>query len=532
MLKRRLRAPIVFVLALAIVGTMFAGTALATQSPTENGVVPSLINGTSNNASLCSVQYPGSTELKFDPPTSGTLSQDGLSVTMTRPSTLTPSNANSIDWSVTGGTILAVIVKDGVDGSNNYDYTGTGYTSDRYLTTPNDGAKGISNVKFCYEGDTTPDAAPLVIDKDAAGTYENKYTWTIQKSVSPTGTIYTNKDTVTANYSVTVTRDSGTIGSVQVTGNITVTNPNGAEVSISGVTDELSDGTLCAVTGGGAQGLQPGDTEFVYACDLASLPEDPLTNKATVAWGEQQVGGAFLAAGSDVIEAVPVNFTGEDIDECVDVTDTVQGILGTVCDGGETFTYSRTITVVPGCTVYPNTATYTTNDTKTTGSASASLTICQTNKGGYTMGYWQNKNGQNDIKTFGKTFCGTLKTSYQNVLGAGTPMLDCSTDALFQSSVKEIIKAAESSGDGVAMFRAQFLATALSVRKTPALGSTGVSVDGSLFTPPTGDCLTVSALLDAADDSFLTLSADKTNLLTVKDYFDDINNNEKVTCVP
>src|SRR5688572_23553871 len=113
---------------LLVVG--LAGTALAAQNATDGGITPTLITGTSNNASLCSVLYPGTTELKVNAPfTSPHELTDGtLTVKVIRPSTssTTPTTDNSIDWEhVSGPDVVAVIVKDGVDGANNYNYQGS-----------------------------------------------------------------------------------------------------------------------------------------------------------------------------------------------------------------------------------------------------------------------------------------------------------------------------------------------------------------------------------------------------------------------
>jgi len=514
-----------------------AGTALAAQNATDGGITPTLITGTSNNASLCSVQFPGTTELKVDAPTSGTYSDGTLTVTVTRPSTSTvgPSTSNSIDWAwVSGPTVVGVIVKDGVDGSNRYDYSSSNLTSDKYLTTPNNGAKGISNIKFCYGGGEPADEAlPLIISKTAAGSYEKAYDWTIAKDLTSPSTVYTSAHTVTSNYRVKVTRDAGTVQNFVVAGTITVENKNDGAVTIDQPTDVLSDDTVCTVTGGALTVPANDSVTFDYECDLGdptNIPSD-LRNTAKVTWpADADVNGKVLAAGEDT-DTVDVAFSqGDEIDECTDVSDSLKGPLGTVCEndlvyGEKVFTYSITHTVNPGCRDITNVAKSTTNDTGTEDTDDATVRICQVNKHGFTLGYWGNKNGQSDIGNFGTTTCNALKTSYPTVLSG----LNCTSVTTFKSSVKSILDA-NASGTGEAMFKAQFLATALSVRKTAALGTTYVRVNGSLL--GTGNCITVNQLLAAAEASYNTLKANKMNLLAVKDYFDQINNNMKVTCAP
>ena len=117
-------------------------------------VTPTIIPGADNLDKTCAVVMPGTIELKYDaePPDGTTPYSDGtLSVSIVKPSTLAGS-LNSFDWTKTSGSVvvMGVIVKDGVDGANWYDYSPDGSTADTYLTTPFDGDKGISHISFCY----------------------------------------------------------------------------------------------------------------------------------------------------------------------------------------------------------------------------------------------------------------------------------------------------------------------------------------------------------------------------------------------
>jgi hypothetical protein len=227
---------------------------------------------------------------------------------------------------------------------------------------------------------------PLTITKDAIGAYTNTFAWTITKDVDKT-TVTQAGGSATFNYTVKVSHDAGAISGIQVSGTITVFNPNvdsnndPVEVSGVGVTDTLSDGTSCAVTGGSDATLTAVETSFAYTCDLTSLPQGKLDNKATVSWPEQFLdNGSLLAAGSADFTFKDVTFTETKVDECVNVTDSFKGVLGAVCVGDANptnFTYARTVSVPrSGCVSYDNTATFTTNDTGTTGSASKTITVC------------------------------------------------------------------------------------------------------------------------------------------------------------
>lgn len=225
------------------------------------------------------------------------------------------------------------------------------------------------------------EAKPLTIVKDAAGTYDRTYTWDIDKAVDDDTLEGREGTSVTANYTVTVEHDGGEVDNIGVTGDITVFNPNGAAVTAD-VTDVLSDGTVCTVDGG-TDAVIPamGDTVLGYTCDLTSLPQGQLDNTATVTWEEQTLGNTdHLAAGDESFTYDDVTFTGNDIDECIDVDDTVEGTLGTVCVGDDNPTelsYDRTWNLdTPGCQDYDNTASFETNDTGSTDDASQSVEVC------------------------------------------------------------------------------------------------------------------------------------------------------------
>ena len=106
------------------------------------------------------------------------------------------------------------------------------------------------------------------------------------------------------------------------------------------------------------------------------------------------------------------NPTVELVDESVAVTDSMGGTLGTVnaADGPKTFTYTKTIgpytAAQCGSKTVDNTASYVTNDSGSTGRASASVNVTVTCPplGGctHTIGYWKNHAGfgpQADVVT-------------------------------------------------------------------------------------------------------------------------------------
>jgi hypothetical protein len=331
---------------------------------------------------------------------------------------------------------------------------------------------------------------PLTITKDANGAYDNTYTWSITKDVDKT-IVKQIGGSATFNYTVTVTHDGGTVSNVTVAGTISVFNPNvdssnnTVPVDIDGVTDQLSDGTVCTVTNGGPQTLTQFQTDFAYSCDLSALPQGELDNTATVSWSAQFLdNGALLDAGSADFTFSNISFAENAIDECVNVTDSYAGTLGTVCVGDanpKSFTYARTIAVPANdCLSYDNTATFTTNDTGATGSASQTVTVCGPAKtGALTIGFWKNTNGNSLIQNYCAPVGKTSLAAYLSGLGAGSgPFADAAGKSCSQlvTYVNNILKGA-SATDMNKMLKAQMLGSTLDVYfSTPSLGYTTTAV--------------------------------------------------------
>ncbi|MCX6395548.1 MAG: hypothetical protein NTV23_03595 [Propionibacteriales bacterium] len=310
----------------------------------------------------------------------------------------------------------------------------------------------------------------LEILKDAAGSYVRTYDWDITKVADKT---YVKQvgGTTTINYTVEPTHDAGTVSLVTVTGTISVFNPNNEAVEGVTVSDVLSDGTVCTVTGGTDATILVGDNTFPYTCSPASLPAAQLDNTATATWTTQAVDGGTLNGSASSFTFSSVTFTSSSTDECVTVTDTFAGTLGTRCVGdaadGTSYTYPRTITVVPNCSLYDNTATFTTNDSAATDSASASVTVCgPLATGAKTIGFWQNKNGQGIISGGANTPMTTTcaSTTYLRSLAPFQDLTAGSKCADVAKYVAKVLGAATAAGPTMnAMLKAQMLATALDV---------------------------------------------------------------------
>ncbi|HEX2864150.1 MAG TPA: hypothetical protein VHN99_06255 [Deinococcales bacterium] len=336
---------------------------------------------------------------------------------------------------------------------------------------------------------------PLTVIKDAAGAYYRIYYWHVAKTVDKPQVKQVGGN-VTFNSTVTVSHDDGHPWLSRVSGTISIVNPNvdaslaTVPVAITGVTDQLSDGTACTVVNGGAQTLTQFQTDFAYSCDLVTkVPAADVTNTVTVGWGQQDLSnGTTLAAGSASFGVtVPKGtFVETVIDSCANIRDSSAGALGTVCLSGSNptiYTYQRTVPVPQyGCQSYDNTASLVTNDSASVtchdDPNSVTVKVCgPANTGGLTMGFWQNKNGQGIITGGGSTL---------GVCNSGTwlrqfaPFQDLSTTASCAATatyVFNVVKAASAGGDAMnPMLKAQMLATALDVYfSDPTLGGNKIN---------------------------------------------------------
>lgn len=254
-------------------------------------VTPTVIPGASNTDKTCAVVLPGSTELKIEPVPDGTYSSnDGmLAVNIVKPS-VGATSINSFDWT-SNIPVSVVIVKNGNDGANKYDYTADPVKGDNYLTTPFDGDKGISHISFCY---FPVQYKELKVKKTAEGTYERKIEWSLDKMVdvaSHTGTA--GLEAGSSTWKV-VADKTETIGNYQVTGSIEIYNPNSYEVPFS-VIDMLNDGTYASVSCP-AYTVPAGAT---LTCTYTAAPPDKSAtkNKVVVTPDDKMIPG-----GSDTVD--------------------------------------------------------------------------------------------------------------------------------------------------------------------------------------------------------------------------------------
>ena len=160
--------------------------------------------------------------------------------------------------------------------------------------TASNGTSDSASVQVCR-------AADLSVTKTATGSLTRTYLWDITKSLpdSVPGAVPAST-VVNLPYSVVVSSTGHTDSAYKVIGSITVTNPNTWQpVTLTGLSDQLGDGTSCTILTGDVPGTLPasGSATFTYECVYAAgaSPAYTGTNTATATWNSA---AAHTANGS------------------------------------------------------------------------------------------------------------------------------------------------------------------------------------------------------------------------------------------
>lgn len=245
----------------------------------------------------------------------------------------------------------------------------------------------------------------LEVSKDAFASAVTARRWSITKISEPVTLTLEMNQTAPVNYSVTVDTDGAAVESAWVvTGTITVNNPCAVTAPIADIVDVILPTPNITATLACEEDvpfeLPAGDTLLCeYAAELPDASER--LNTVTVMQdspAEEERGVAPEPEVLAITATADVRFTdGEpvEIDECVDVSDSVGGPLGTVCATDQlprAFTYARTVGPFAECgsQAVTNTATMTTTDTLATTSITHTLAIAIQCRGCvYSHGYWK-----------------------------------------------------------------------------------------------------------------------------------------------
>lgn len=509
------------VIVAAVVSLLAALVPMFMQPATAASVTPTFVTG---NASCGQLGFLH--EVKFNGvPANGphNITVDGVN------GVITISNSTNFSFSFTSTIGVSAVFVKAANGGNLFVYDPPAPTfGDTNLFSPPTNPGGpqaqISHVSFCF-GEPGQSFDELTINKTAVPTYSRDFDWTIDKSVDP-ASVTTAANTATFHYTVQVNKGPAQDTGHAVTGTIDIANVNPVAVTITGVTDAIEGNPAAAAcvlldavpASIAANSVVQIDYSCTFASAAAALATD--SNTATVSWTDPGTGAALSA--SDIESYTWPDPPATVTDDSVTVDDAFNGQLpvglvpGTI-SASHTYNYDRTVAVpASGCFTYDNTATV--HETEGDSSDSASVVVCRATNDGFTRGFWTNKNGAKWINANLGAVQGMINT-YSNVL-AGVPAT--------AAGIKATIEGSNSSGDAFTQFRAQFLATALSVLKSP-----GGALGNQFVSGPGGACKSITQWLVYGNANYGGALLDtKAELIALKDLYDAVNNNVAPLCVP
>jgi len=284
------------------------------------------------------------------------------------------------------------------------DDASTGYTRTFACSTdPADYTDGtytemVTNTA-AIDGTTDSDTATVtlncyapVVSKTAVETFSRDWTWTIDKTGDETSLTLDEGQSFVVDYEVTLGATS-VDGDWRVTGQIEVANPHPTEdMELTSVTD-VAGGITADVTCPSLTVPAGGILTCTYDTGAQDSPTNPFgaTNTATATLG----GTGWTGTAPIVFPTTPTSET----DECVTVTDSVTGELGTVCADAlpVTFTYPLTVGPYARCGSYEleNVAELVTNDNAETDSDNHVVAVDVPCPAGCTLtqGYWKTHSG-------------------------------------------------------------------------------------------------------------------------------------------
>ncbi|MBD3942559.1 DUF11 domain-containing protein [Microbacterium sp. NEAU-LLC] len=225
-------------------------------------------------------------------------------------------------------------------------------TVDNTATIKETGQDDDASVELCGYKD-------LTVAKTATGSFDRDYGWSIVKDVNANAVTVAPGTSAEFKYDVTVTPTAAQDSNFAIAGEITVTNDNNVDVTIT-LDDTLAG---CVVTGTDNLTIPAGDSRtFPYSCDLeGTTASDSVENVVDITWSTETLpntsGAASTSATVDFAQVNPAT-----TDATATVSDTApefgDDVTLNAVDGPKTFEYTRTLTTPDGvCTTYPNTAT-------------------------------------------------------------------------------------------------------------------------------------------------------------------------------
>jgi hypothetical protein len=226
------------------------------------------------------------------------------------------------------------------------------------------------------------------VTKNATTSFNRTYTWTINKTVNSTSLILYPGDPDSADVEYNVTVNATYLDSDwKVEGNITIHNPATIDANITSISDIVSPDIDATITDAPSfPVIIPAGGHLIvnYTADLPNATFQINTANATLQnYAYHYEDDPVESGTTDFTGSAAVDFTGatiEEIDESIDVNDTLAGSLGTVTYGVDTLPntsiYIRTISYgEPGEYTVENCASFVTNDNEDTGEDCAKVTV-------------------------------------------------------------------------------------------------------------------------------------------------------------
>jgi hypothetical protein len=237
----------------------------------------------------------------------------------------------------------------------------------------------------------------LAVTKNANTSFNRDWTWEIDKSADQTNLLLSEGQLFTVNYEVEVSATS-LDSNHAVSGMISVNNPAPIDANLTAVSDVISGFGAATVDCGVSFPYTLAAGATLNCTYSASLPDGAdRTNTATATLQNTPSGTHDFSGTAAVDFGVPTNET----DECIDVSDTNVGALGTVCaaDAPKTFSYSLTfgtgedadVVLECGDNTHTNVADLETNDNHETDSDNWTVNASVACASGCTLtpGYWK-----------------------------------------------------------------------------------------------------------------------------------------------
>lgn len=290
-------------------------------------------------------------------------------------------------FSFTSNVGVDVVIMKGGSDSNVYRFPNETTGEGGFVSPDNSsgGPAAISHVTFCFDYEVR-------VAKTAATSFTRDLNWALDKTAGSSALLLSVGQVYVMPYTVVVSANGHVDSNFAVEGSITITNPAPVAATIEGVADAM--GAITApVDCGQAFPFALAAGASVTCTYAAPLPDATgRTNVATVTTSGP-VGGNTAEAAVDFAGAAVTT-----VDDCVTVTDSMAGALGTVCRAEAPKTFNYTAEIGPftadGCGVpfgIDNVATFTAGSGETASdTATVQVTVACPQLGcTLTQGYWK-----------------------------------------------------------------------------------------------------------------------------------------------